>query len=105
MLRLGPTSFWFTIANILFPPNSPSLFKYVRLFRGHPSFIHQDYIEYKASDSFCVPSRTELRRKAIGLVVETYASAAVVVVADASMRDLSVSDPIQEQLFVLYVWT
>jgi hypothetical protein len=212
----------FTIANILLPSNSPSLFEYARLFRDHPSFIHQDHAECKASncavanvdtstyktkhndifckgehdceiltpnmdvvrvkleigkipvvsfvenqglmtlgnedgpyvaishvwadgmgstsekgitmcvvkflseaatasfnsthdteldtipfwiDSLCVPSETDFRRKAIGLMAETYASAAVVIVIDASMRHLSVSDPIQEQLFVLYVST
>lgn len=54
-------------------------------------------------DSLCVPSQSDLRRKAIGLMAETYTCAASVVVIDASMRHLSVSDPIQEQLFVMYV--
>jgi Heterokaryon incompatibility protein (HET) len=210
----------FTIANILLPSSSPSLFEYARRFRDHPSFIHQDHAACNASecavsnvdtstyktkhndvfckgehdcetltpnmeivkakleggkmpvvsfaenqglvtlgtedgpyvaishvwadgmgstseqgipicvvkflseaatasfnsthdteldaipfwiDSLCVPSQTDLRGKAIGLMAKTYASAAAVVVIDASMLHLSVSDPIQEQLFVLYV--
>jgi hypothetical protein len=210
----------FTIANILLPSSSPSLFEYARLFRDHPLFIHQDHAECNASecavsnvdtstyktkhndvfcngendcetltpdmqivkvkledgkipvisfaenqglmtlgsedgpyvaishvwadgmgstsetgipicvvrflseaatasfnsihgtevdaipfwiDSLCVPYETDLRGKAIGLMAKTYASAAAVVVVDASMRHLSVSDPVQEQLFVLYV--
>jgi hypothetical protein len=56
-------------------------------------------------DSLCIPSQTDLRRKAIGRMAETYASAAAVAVIDASMLHLSVSDPVQEQLFVLYVST
>jgi hypothetical protein len=210
----------FTLANVLLPSGSPSLFEYARLFPDHPSFIHKDHAECKASDcaaynvdastykakhndvfckgehdcetltpdmdilmvileagkipvlsfaenqglttlgnedgpyvaishvwadgmgstsekgipicavkflsefaiasfnsthdtklntipfwidSLCVPSQSDLRRKAIGLMAETYTSAAAVAVIDASMLHLSVSDPIQEQLFVLYV--
>jgi len=40
----------FTIANVLLPSGSPSLFEYARLFRDHPPFIHQDHAECKASD-------------------------------------------------------
>lgn len=56
-------------------------------------------------DSLCIPSRANLRGKAIGLMAKTYASAAAVVVIDATIRNISVSDPVQEQLFVLYVST
>ena len=54
-------------------------------------------------DSLCVPKQLRLRRTAISLMGETYSCAAAVVVVDSSMLRLSVEDPVEEQLFVLYV--
>jgi hypothetical protein len=54
-------------------------------------------------DSLCVPKQPRLRQTAINLMGETYACAAAVVVIDSSILRLSVEDPVEEQLFVLYV--
>jgi hypothetical protein len=54
-------------------------------------------------DSLCVPEQPELRQTAISYMADTYASASAVVVVDSSIQRLSVEDPMEKQLFVLYV--
>jgi hypothetical protein len=54
-------------------------------------------------DSLCVPKQPGLRQTAISYMAETYACATVVVVIDSSIQRLSVEDPVEKQLFVLYV--
>ncbi|MCJ1279354.1 hypothetical protein MMC21_007178 [Puttea exsequens] len=54
-------------------------------------------------DALSVPEEPALRKEAIVLMSDTYAAAAAVLVVDASMQRLSVTDSIIEQLLVLYV--
>ncbi|KAH8094541.1 hypothetical protein BXZ70DRAFT_992312 [Cristinia sonorae] len=49
-------------------------------------------------DALCVPQRREMRKRAIGLMAETYRRAAVVLVIDSGIRSCSTSAPLAEKL-------
>lgn len=53
-------------------------------------------------DSLCVPAEHDVRKKAIILMAETYATAAAVVAIDSAMLQHSLATPVEEQLFTLY---
>ncbi|KAJ6103503.1 hypothetical protein N7486_005930 [Penicillium sp. IBT 16267x] len=53
-------------------------------------------------DSLCVPGQRDLRRKAISLMAHTYASATAVVAVNGALLNMSISMPLEQQLFTLY---
>ncbi|EMD41760.1 hypothetical protein CERSUDRAFT_110334 [Gelatoporia subvermispora B] len=49
-------------------------------------------------DALCIPERNESRKRAIGLMGQTYKNAAAVLVIDSGIRTCSVSAPLEEKL-------
>ncbi|KAK0471370.1 hypothetical protein IW261DRAFT_896440 [Armillaria novae-zelandiae] len=49
-------------------------------------------------DALCVPEKRDLRKRAIGLMAETYRKADAVLVIDSGIRTCSRSDPLEERL-------
>ncbi|KAI5837084.1 hypothetical protein DFP73DRAFT_569367 [Morchella snyderi] len=49
-------------------------------------------------DALCVPSKRDMRKRAIGLMAQTYRDAAVVLVVDSGIRSCSLSAPLSEKL-------
>ncbi|SJL08716.1 uncharacterized protein ARMOST_12085 [Armillaria ostoyae] len=49
-------------------------------------------------DALCVPEKKDLRKRAIGLMAETYRNAGAVLVIDSGIRSCSVSAPLEEKL-------
>ncbi|KAK0497985.1 hypothetical protein EDD18DRAFT_1160471 [Armillaria luteobubalina] len=52
-------------------------------------------------DALCVPSKRDLRRRAIGLMAETYRNADAVLVIDCGIRSCSVSAPLEKLLYII----
>jgi uncharacterized ferredoxin-like protein len=57
-------------------------------------------------DGLCVPENSDMRKRAIGLMGQTYRDAAVVLVIDAGIRSCSLSAPMEEKLLriITSVW-
>lgn len=53
-------------------------------------------------DSLCVPEQQSLRKKAITLMAQTYSSAAVVVVLDRDIENISIHSPSEQLLLSIY---
>ncbi|KAK0431198.1 hypothetical protein EV421DRAFT_197173 [Armillaria borealis] len=49
-------------------------------------------------DALCVPEKNDLRKRAIGLMAETYRNAGAVLVIDSDIRSCSLSAPLEERL-------
>ena len=49
-------------------------------------------------DSLCVPGQTDMRKRAIGLMADTYRQAKAVLVIDAGIRSCSTHAPLEEKL-------
>lgn len=49
-------------------------------------------------DSLCVPDREDMRKRAIGLMAQTYRNADIVLVIDSGIRTCSVHAPLEEKL-------
>ncbi|PBK87266.1 hypothetical protein ARMGADRAFT_972087 [Armillaria gallica] len=52
-------------------------------------------------DALCVPEKKDLRKRAIGLMAETYRNADTVLVIDSGIRSCSVSAPLEERLLCI----
>ncbi|PBK70436.1 hypothetical protein ARMSODRAFT_112429 [Armillaria solidipes] len=52
-------------------------------------------------DALCVPEKKDLRKRAIGLMAETYRNAGAVLVIDSGIRSCSVSAPLEERLLCI----
>jgi hypothetical protein len=49
-------------------------------------------------DSLCVPSQRDMRKRAIGLMAQTYSQAKIVIVLDSGIRACSLQAPLEEKL-------
>ncbi|PCH37220.1 hypothetical protein WOLCODRAFT_159523 [Wolfiporia cocos MD-104 SS10] len=72
-----------------------------------PGYLHANIASLTTSlvpggafwmDSLCVPRQKDMRRKAIGLMVQTYRDAEIVLVIDAGIRSFSVNSSTEEKL-------